>query len=211
VLLRRVQHEGHGGARVIPRGCLIGSYTRNVGFRDGVSRFHTITLSSPPRVACPLPGMAFRGISRRMQPIPHRTAAELEATLDTIRAAPRDVGVVELIVRRPAVGEREILEEATIDPAVGVVGDTWNVRPSSKTPDRSPHPEKQVTLMGVRAIAAVAGDREHGPMAGDQLFVDLDLGLENLPPGTRLAAGTAVLEVSAAPHTGCAKFTERFG
>jgi MOSC domain-containing protein YiiM len=118
---------------------------------------------------------------------------------------------VELIVRRPAIGAREILEEATIDPAVGVVGDTWNIRPSSSMPDRTPHPEKQVTLMGVRAVAAVAGGRENWPIAGDQLFIDLDLGLANLPPGTRLAAGTAVLEVSAAPHTGCAKFTERFG
>lgn len=146
-----------------------------------------------------------------MQPIRHRSEAELEAALDAIRAAPRDVGVVELIVRRPAIDARELLEEATIDPAVGLVGDTWHVRPSSKTPDGSPHPEKQVTLMGVRAIAAVAGVRVHWPIAGDQLFVDLDLGLENLPPGTRLAAGTAILEVSAAPHTGCAKFTERFG
>ena len=143
--------------------------------------------------------------------LPHRSEAELEAALDAIRAAPRDVGVIELIVRRPAIDAREVIEEATIDPVVGLVGDTWPVRPSSKTPDGSPHPEKQVTLMGVRAISALVDDRAHWPIAGDQLFVDLDLGLENLPPGTRLAVGTAVLEVSAAPHTGCAKFTERFG
>jgi MOSC domain-containing protein YiiM len=146
-----------------------------------------------------------------MQTIPHRGDVELAAALESIRAAPRDVGVIEMIVRRPAIDAREVLEEAVLDPAVGLVGDTWNVRPSSKTPDRSPHPEKQVTLMGSRAVAAVAGAREHWPLAGDQLFVDLDLGLANLPPGTRLGVGTAVLEVSAAPHTGCAKFAARFG
>ena len=177
--------------------------------------FHMVDLA---RSSLPLPGPArsghrisLRGISGQMQPIQPRSEAELEAALGAIRAAPREVGVVELIVRRPAVDAREVLDEGTLDPALGLVGDTWHVRPSSSTPDRSPHPEKQVTLMGTRAITAVAGDRAHWPIAGDQLFVDLDLGLENLPPGTRLAAGTAVLEVSAAPHTGCAKFTERFG
>jgi hypothetical protein len=146
-----------------------------------------------------------------MQPIPHRSEAELEAALDAIRAAPRDVGVVELIVCRPTHLAREVLDEGTFDAARGLVGDNWNVRPSRWSQDGGPDPERQVTLMGARAVAAVAGGREHWPLAGDQLFVDLDLRPENLPPGTRLAAGTAVLEVTAAPHTGCDKFTERFG
>ena len=104
-----------------------------------------------------------------------------------------------------------MLEEATLDPAVGLVGDNWRERRARTTPDGSPDPERMLTLMSTRAIAAIAGDPGRWPLAGDQLYVDLDLGLENLPAGTRLAVGTAVLEVSAAPHTGCAKFTERFG
>lgn len=143
--------------------------------------------------------------------IAHPDAAHLAACLDDIRCAPREAGRVELVVRRPAVGEREVVDRAELDLSVGVVGDTWSVRPSKKTPDGSPHPGMQVTLMSARAIRAVAGDRERWPIAGDNFFVDLDLSEANLPVGTRLAIGTAVLEVTAEPHNGCAKFTERFG
>jgi hypothetical protein len=146
-----------------------------------------------------------------MQDIRHRTEQELEAALDGIRAAPRDAGVIELIARRPTHGEREVLEEAALDPALGLVGDSWHLRPSRHTADNSPDPARQITLMGARAVAAVAGGRADWAIAGDQLYVDLDLGDENLPAGTRLLAGTAVLEVTAAPHTGCDKFTARFG
>ncbi len=140
-----------------------------------------------------------------------RTDDELATALDPIRGAPRDAGVVELIVRRPADAEREVLDEATLDPALGLVGDNWPVRPSTHTADGSADPERQLTIMSVRAVAAVAGERERWPLAGDQLYVDLDLGGENLPTGTELVVGTAVVAVTAAPHTGCAKFTERFG
>jgi hypothetical protein len=147
-----------------------------------------------------------------MHDIRPRTEDELEAALDGIRAAPRDVGVVELIVRRPARDTREVLEEGRLDPVLGLVGDGWHLRSSRHSADgASPDPARQLTLMGARAIAAIAGEREAWPIAGDQLFVDLDLGRENLPAGAQLLVGTAVLEVSAAPHTGCDKFTARFG
>ena len=146
-----------------------------------------------------------------MQPPEHRTEDHLERGLAFVREAPRDNGTVELIVRRPRVGEREVLEEATLDVEIGLVGDGWNVRPSSKTPDGLRHPEMQVTLMASRAIEVIAGERANWALAGDQLFVDLALGTDNLPPGTRLAIGSTILEVTAPPHTGCAKFTARFG
>jgi hypothetical protein len=135
----------------------------------------------------------------------------LEAGLDEVRGAPHDNGVVELIVRRPAEDERELLVEATLDPVVGLVGDLWPTRGSSRTPDGSAHPGMQLTLMNSRAAALIAGERKRWPLAGDQLYVDLDLSGDNLPAGTRLAIGTAVVEVSDQPHTGCAKFAERFG
>jgi MOSC domain-containing protein YiiM len=116
-----------------------------------------------------------------------------------------------MIVRRPAVDEREVLDEARLDVTLGLTGDTWRERGSSSTPDGTANPAAQVTVMSARAAALIAGDRERWPLAGDQLFVDLDLGGENLPPGTRLSLGDAVLEVSAKPHTGCKKFAERFG
>ena len=139
----------------------------------------------------------------------HATAAELEAGLDEIRQSPASQGTVELIVRRPAEGEREVLEEAVLDLHEGLVGDRWlaNARASEKPLNQG----TQITLMNARVIALIARDRERWPLAGDQLYVDLDLRPENLPPGTRLALGSAVIEVSDEPHTGCAKFSARFG
>ena len=136
---------------------------------------------------------------------------ELEAGLDEIRRSPSDVGYLHLIVRRPNIGEREVLEAGELDCAAGLLGDSWGSRPSSSTPDGSPHPEKQLNVMNSRVIALIAANRERWPLAGDQLFVDLDLSAANLPPGTRLALGSAVIEVTAPPHTGCQKFVARFG
>jgi MOSC domain-containing protein len=136
---------------------------------------------------------------------------ELEAGLDEIRRSPRNEGVLELIVRRPQTGDREVLEHGELDPVEGLVGDTWRTRRSSRTPDQSPHPDMQLNIMNTRVIALVAQDKGRWHLAGDQLFVDMDLSAENLPPGTRLALGSAVIEVTAQPHLGCQKFVARFG
>jgi hypothetical protein len=137
--------------------------------------------------------------------------AELEAALDHLRQAPKDDGVVQLIVRRPKVDEREVIKEAELDPAGGLIGDSWSVRGSSRTPDGSPHPEMQINVMNARVTALVAQELERWPLAGDQLYIDMDLSKENLPAGSRIMVGSAVLEVSPLPHTGCHKFVSRFG
>jgi hypothetical protein len=143
---------------------------------------------------------------------PQLTTEELEAGLERIQSAPADAGVIELLVRRPAENEREVLERATLDLDEGLVGDMWSRRFSKRTPDGSPNPEMQLTLMSSRVVDLVAaGDRERWALAGDQLFVDLDLSVDNLPTGTRLAVGTAVIEVTPEPHLGCVKFSARFG
>ena len=136
---------------------------------------------------------------------------ELEAGLDEIRQSPRDAGVLELIVRRPRIEEREVLEEAELTLEEGLVGDCWSTIGSLRTPDGSANLEMQINIMNSRAIALVAQDRDRWQLAGDQLYVDMDLSAENLPPGTRLALGSAILEVTAPPHTGCRKFVSRFG
>jgi MOSC domain-containing protein YiiM len=133
------------------------------------------------------------------------TGQELEQGLENVRAAPADDGTVELIARRPDVGEREELEEAELDVEQGLVGDNWGTR------SKRPNPKSQLTLQNARSAAMIAGEREQWSLAGDQLYVDLDLSGENLPPGTRLAVGSAILEVSDMPHLGCGKFTARFG
>jgi len=139
----------------------------------------------------------------------HVSDAELEAGLPEIRRAPEDEGVVELIVRRPAEGEREVLDEGVLDLEQGLVGDRW--WSSARSRGEPVNTGTQLTLMNARVIGLIAPDRERWPLAGDQLYVDLDLGLENLPPGTRLSLGSAIIEVADEPHTGCAKFSARFG
>jgi hypothetical protein len=143
--------------------------------------------------------------------VKHLTMDELEAGLDLIRRAPKDRGVLEMIVRRPRNSERQVLQEAELSLTDGLVGDNWNVRGSSRTPDGSPHPEMQVNIMNSRAAALVAQDKSRWPLAGDQLYVDFDLSDENLSAGTRLSIGSAVVEVTPPPHNGCKKFVARFG
>jgi hypothetical protein len=135
----------------------------------------------------------------------------LQADLHDISESPRDTGLIRLIVRRPDVDVREVLSEATLTVTEGLVGDSWCRRRSRHTADGSPHPAMQINIMNARVAALIAGDVSRWPLAGDQLFVDLDLSAANLPPGTRLAVGTAVVSVSAEPHTGCGKFVQRFG
>lgn len=139
------------------------------------------------------------------------TLSSLEAGLDRIRQSPRETGTLDLIVRRPAVEARELLDAAELDRTVGMVGDNWATRGSSRTSDGSAHPDMQLTLMNSRTIALVAQERARWPLAGDQLYVDLDLSVENLPPGARLAIGAAVVEITPEPHMGCKKFAARFG
>ena len=141
----------------------------------------------------------------------HLTMSELQAGLEKIRESPQDAGVLELIVRRPKTGAREILHEGQLDLIEGLVGDNWRTRGSFLTTDGAAHPDMQLNIMNSRVIALVAQRSDRWPLAGDQLFVDLNLSAENLPPETQLRLGSAVVEVTKQPHTGCAKFVERFG
>jgi hypothetical protein len=136
---------------------------------------------------------------------------ELEAALDHLREAPKDGGELQLIVCRPDVDQRTVLDVAELHPERGLIGDNWIVRGSSKTPDGSAHPEMQINIMNSRVTALVAQDKDRWPLAGDQLYIDMDLSKDNLPAGARIQVGAAVLEVSPLPHTGCHKFVSRFG
>jgi hypothetical protein len=141
----------------------------------------------------------------------HLATEELEAGMEHIRRSPKDQGVVKMIVRRPNVDARELIEEAELSLTDGLIGDNWKSRGSTSTHNGTANVEAQITLTNARAIALVAQDEKRWPLAGDQFYVDFDLSDENIPPGTRLAIGNAVIEVSAKPHTGCKKFSSRFG
>ncbi len=146
-----------------------------------------------------------------MPTLTHRTMAELEAGLPYIQASPKDQGELKLIVCRPADNERKTLTIGELNTELGLVGDNWSTRGSSRTPDKNAHPEMQINIMNARCIEWLTQDPERWALAGDQLYVDMDLSDENLPVGTQLKVGTAILEVTPIPHNGCKKFAERFG
>ena len=143
--------------------------------------------------------------------IEYLSMSQLEEGMEHIRQAPKDHGTLKMIVRRPREDERDAIDQGELSLSDGLVGDSWKIRGSKHTPDGSAHLYAQITIMNARCTALLAQHEERWALAGDQLYVDFDLSDDNIPPGTRLAIGSAVLEVSAEPHSGCKKFSERFG
>ena len=142
----------------------------------------------------------------------HLDAEQIAAAVAATGPSPTRIGTIELIVRRPAVDAREVLDRGELIVGSGLAGDNYVERGSARTDDGLAHPEAQLNVMNSRYIDALAGgDRSRWALAGDQFFVDLDLSVVNVPVGTRLQVGTAVIQVAAKPHTGCAKFAARFG
>ena len=146
-----------------------------------------------------------------MLSVEYLSREELEAGLDHIRRAPREQGTLKMIVQRPLEDERNVIDEAELSLSEGLVGDNWKARGSQHTPDGAAHLYAQITVMNARCIALLAQSESRWGLAGDQLYVDFDLSDENLPPGTQFRVGPAILEVSAEPHSGCKKFSSRFG
>jgi MOSC domain-containing protein YiiM len=140
----------------------------------------------------------------------HRPLAEIERAAAGMGSSPRDAGIVEMIVCRPAVDERRVLTEGMLHATHGLEGDSWETR-GDDTLDGSADPLRQITVINSRVLASIAGDRDRWRLAGDQLIVDFDLSIDSLPAGSRLQVGQAVVEVTEPPHTGCAKFAGRFG
>ena len=141
----------------------------------------------------------------------HLTTEQLQAGLEHILLSPANNGAMLKIVRRTDVDQREVVQEGDLNETVGLIGDNWKTRGSSSTADGSAHPEAQVTIINSRLLALIAQSEERWELSGDQLIVDLDISVDNLPAGTQLSVGSAVLEVSKKPHTGCGKFAQRFG
>jgi hypothetical protein len=136
---------------------------------------------------------------------------ELESKLAYILESPKEEGILKMIVRRPDIDQREVIEQGELSISDGLIGDSWKLRGSSKTPDRTAHPEMQINIMNVRIIELIAKSEKYWSLAGDQLYVDLDLSERNCPPGTHIAIGETVLEITKIPHRGCKKFMSRFG
>jgi hypothetical protein len=146
----------------------------------------------------------------KLAAVPILTDSQLLAGLAHIRQAPVTRGTLELIVARSSVGEREVLDEGLLDLSVGLVGDSWSKRPGPRGAPL-PDPERQLTLINARFSHLIGGDDAGAALAGDQLHVDFDLSEQNIPAGTRVRVGETVVEITAPPHTGCQKFSSRFG
>lgn len=146
-----------------------------------------------------------------VETVKHLSLQELESGLENIRQSPKESGTLMMIVRRPETDAREVLEEGRLDPSEGLVGDNWKMRGSRSMPDGSANPDMQLNVMNARVIALISPDKARWALAGDQLYVDFDLSGSNAAPGTRLAIGSAVIEVTPPPHLGCKKFSARFG
>ena len=143
-----------------------------------------------------------------MTAVLHLSREQLEAGLEEISQSPKEQGTLDMIVRRPKVGVRDIVENGVLNKDVGLEGDNWKTRGGSERPAKL---ETQITLTNSRAIQHIAQSKGRWALAGDQLYVDFDLGEENLPAETHLSIGSAVLEITEEPHNGCKKFVERFG
>ncbi|HSM34666.1 MAG TPA: MOSC domain-containing protein [Anaerolineae bacterium] len=141
----------------------------------------------------------------------YRTVDELEAGMAMLLGSPTEAGTLRLVVRRPGKGQREIVEVGQLDTDVGLVGDDWVNRPGSHSDKPSPY--AQVTMMNARVAELISGDPDPAAWAqcGDQLYLDLDLSEANMPAGSRVGIGEAVLEIQAEPHTGCLQFRQWWG
>ena len=143
--------------------------------------------------------------------LPHLTFDELTSGLSEIRRSPADKGELKAIVIRPASDERISLTQCEISPELGIHGDNWAKGCWMSLPDGMPHPDVQVAIMNARTISLIAQDENLWPIAGDNLYVDLNLSHDNLQAGQRLSLGSAVLEITEVAHNGCDKFAQRFG
>lgn len=133
----------------------------------------------------------------------HLPLAELERRLAQLPPPPADAGTVHLIVARRADGVRETIEQLTLTPERGIPGDRWERRLADR-------PEMQITAIR-RDVAELIANGQPLTTFGDNLVVELDLSARNLPAGTRIRVGDALVEVSPFPHDGCVKFKGRFG
>jgi MOSC domain-containing protein YiiM len=99
-----------------------------------------------------------------------------------------------------------------LSPEHGINGDRWVRDVSHASKGGEPDPRSQVSLMNSRYLRTIAGEEESMCLAGDNLIVDLDLSEANLPAGSTLAIGDAVIiEITDLSHTGCGKFQNRYG
>jgi len=139
------------------------------------------------------------------------TKEDLMAALPHVLAAPRDTGPVSMLCLRPAIGQRTFPDRITMTRNQGIPGERWLTTPWLRLPDGAPEPAIQVSILPVRVMNLVWRDRTATPHPGDPIVADLDMSEANLPEGTLLQAGSAVLRVSSVWNDACVKWKVRYG
>ncbi|WP_062763020.1 hypothetical protein [Falsirhodobacter sp. alg1] len=138
------------------------------------------------------------------------TTDALNAALPHVLAAPKDNTPVTMLCFRPATGERDFRDHLRLTRAEGIPGERWLTRPWMRLPDGSPHPAIQVSILPKRVLDLVWTDHSV-PHPGDPIIADLDTSLANLPTGSLIRVGTAVLRVSGEFNDACVKWKVRYG
>jgi len=141
----------------------------------------------------------------------HVTLPECMAALPHILAAPKDAGAIDHLCFRPSRGTRTFPASLTLTKAEGIPGDRWLKEPWQRLSDGTPDPDLQVSILPARVLDLIWRARETTTHPGDTIVADLDLGVANLPPGSLLQAGTAVLRVSGYFNEACVKWKTRHG
>jgi hypothetical protein len=139
------------------------------------------------------------------------SADDLRAGMPHVLAAPKSDAPITMLCFRSDFGMREFPEHLTMTRAGGIPGERWLNHPWLKLPDGSPDPRIQVSILPLRVLDLVWRDRVGTVHPGDTIVADLDMTQANLPAGTLLQAGTAVLRVSDEPNDGCVKWKARYG
>lgn len=141
----------------------------------------------------------------------HPTLDVCMAAMPDILAAPKDNAPIRSLCLRPGIGQRQFVDSLTMTVSEGIPGDRWLTNPWRKLADGSPDPEIQVSILPTRVCDLVWREGDRAPHPGDPIVADMDMGVDNLPPGSLIQAGSAVLEVSAIFNTACVKWRNRYG
>lgn len=139
------------------------------------------------------------------------TRAVLDAALPFVLAAPRDDAPIALLCTRPALGQRAFPASIRLTKAEGIPGERWLTQSWLRLPDGRPDPRNQVSLLPSRVMDIAWQNRDTAPHPGDPIVADLDMTEANLPVGTLIGVGSAVLRVSDVPNLGCVKWKVRYG
>lgn len=135
----------------------------------------------------------------------------LQAALPSVLMAPKDSAPIEQLCLRPDIGVRNFVDEMELTRELGIPGERWNYAPWLTLRDGRADPRIQVSILNKQVLDLVYNDPHNMIHPGDSFIADMDFSYENMPDGTLLNIGSAVLRVSDKFNTACQKWQDRYG